>query len=609
MVTLARSSASSAAFVLMIVAVLDASGMPSASRWPASSGGSRSSRPGYMAFSHGSNDAQKTMGIITLALFSAGVIDDDRGPDLGHRRVGDGAVPGDRGRGLADHAHDGPSGRRAGAGPRVRRRDDRRDRPARHRPARACRSRRPTSSPAPSWASARHAAPRACAGVSPGASCSPGSSPSRPPAHRGRRRMVRPRTAIGFGMSPRGATAMSFRLLPKDVQFFDLFTADGENLRGGRHASSTRWSSTTTGSRSASREIQRLEKAGDEIDREITERLEDAFVTPFDREDIHELTRHASTTSSTASRRPPRPSSSTPSSEPTEEARELARILAAQAVELLEALRKLDGLKGLEPHLERGPRARAPGRRPVTGGHRGASSGRPRTPSRSSSGAISTASSRTPSTRPRTPAEVIERMYHKATLTAQRRTSAAGPGAWDRAGRRARASAGRRRPGRGSGLGRLGHRSESERLAGERSGGLASGAERAGPSDATPPVDEFRPAGRGGPRVAQASQQADGRPVPAPGRAPTPEREHGATRREESSDGGAAVPIASPSPNQRPVAVAVTSPTSGPRAGDQRSAWRQDRAGEINVGIPRRPIPGSRAVAGGVRLAFGRRNT
>src|SRR5919107_498558 len=28
----------------------------------------------YMAFSHGSNDAQKTMGIITLALFTAGVI-------------------------------------------------------------------------------------------------------------------------------------------------------------------------------------------------------------------------------------------------------------------------------------------------------------------------------------------------------------------------------------------------------------------------------------------------------------------------------------------------------------------------------------------------------
>ncbi len=30
----------------------------------------------YVAFAHGSNDAQKTMGIITLALFSAGVISD-----------------------------------------------------------------------------------------------------------------------------------------------------------------------------------------------------------------------------------------------------------------------------------------------------------------------------------------------------------------------------------------------------------------------------------------------------------------------------------------------------------------------------------------------------
>jgi PiT family inorganic phosphate transporter len=30
---------------------------------------------GYMAFSHGSNDAQKTMGIMTLALVTAGVID------------------------------------------------------------------------------------------------------------------------------------------------------------------------------------------------------------------------------------------------------------------------------------------------------------------------------------------------------------------------------------------------------------------------------------------------------------------------------------------------------------------------------------------------------
>ena len=39
---------------------------------PAAAG---ASPPAYMAFSHGSNDAQKTMGIMTLALVTAGVID------------------------------------------------------------------------------------------------------------------------------------------------------------------------------------------------------------------------------------------------------------------------------------------------------------------------------------------------------------------------------------------------------------------------------------------------------------------------------------------------------------------------------------------------------
>jgi PiT family inorganic phosphate transporter len=46
------------------------------SRRPASAGFRRAQvfSAGYMAFAHGSNDAQKTMGIITLALFAAGVI-------------------------------------------------------------------------------------------------------------------------------------------------------------------------------------------------------------------------------------------------------------------------------------------------------------------------------------------------------------------------------------------------------------------------------------------------------------------------------------------------------------------------------------------------------
>ena len=144
---------------------------------------------------------------------------------------------------------------------------------------------------------------------------------------------------------------MSFRLLPKDVKFFDLFVADGENL----DAAATRLHQMVSEYTDLDRhveEIQRLEKAGDHIDRQITQRLEDAFVTPFDREDIHDLTvrlddvvdgiQAAAETFVIYA-----------IAKPTDEARELTRILAAQGVELLAALRKLDGLKGLETHLER----------------------------------------------------------------------------------------------------------------------------------------------------------------------------------------------------------------------------------------------------------------
>ena len=78
-----------------------------------------------MAFSHGSNDAQKTMGIMTLALFAAGVIPNADIPIwvIVARRDGDLARDGRRR--LADHPDDGPAGRQARAGPRLRGRDDR----------------------------------------------------------------------------------------------------------------------------------------------------------------------------------------------------------------------------------------------------------------------------------------------------------------------------------------------------------------------------------------------------------------------------------------------------------------------------------------------------
>ena len=143
---------------------------------------------------------------------------------------------------------------------------------------------------------------------------------------------------------------MSFRLLPKDPKFFELFIADGDNLEAAAGALNEmveqydRLDERVAG-------IQALEKAGDEIDREVTRKLEDAFVTPFDREDIHELVARLDDVVDgiqaiaetfviygvTA---------------PTPEARRLAAILDEQGKELAQALRKLDGLKDLERHFE-----------------------------------------------------------------------------------------------------------------------------------------------------------------------------------------------------------------------------------------------------------------
>jgi predicted phosphate transport protein (TIGR00153 family) len=144
---------------------------------------------------------------------------------------------------------------------------------------------------------------------------------------------------------------MSFRLLPKDVRFFDLFIRDGENLEAAAIALHELLDHYDELDRRVE-EIQRLEKAGDEIDREINRRLEDAFITPFDREDIHDLTIQlddvvdgiqsvAETIVIYGVDRP------------TDEARQLARILAEQAESLVSALRKLDGLKDLDADLTR----------------------------------------------------------------------------------------------------------------------------------------------------------------------------------------------------------------------------------------------------------------
>lgn len=144
---------------------------------------------------------------------------------------------------------------------------------------------------------------------------------------------------------------MTFRLIPRDVKFLDLFAAAGQNLAT---AAGKLRDLVTEFDRLDDRiaEIQALEKRGDTIDSEIVARLEESFVAPFDREDIHDLTvqvddvvDYIQAVAESLAIYDVR--------QPTNESRLMAGILATQATELSEALVKLESMKGLSEHLER----------------------------------------------------------------------------------------------------------------------------------------------------------------------------------------------------------------------------------------------------------------
>ena len=83
---------------------------------------------------------------------------------------------------------------------------------------------------------------------------------------------------------------MRFRLIPRDEGFYPMFDAAATNANSAAHllASSIRMLPLTEDVMKA---LAAAEHTGDEINRSVRQRLETALVTPFDREDIHALTK------------------------------------------------------------------------------------------------------------------------------------------------------------------------------------------------------------------------------------------------------------------------------------------------------------------------------
>lgn len=81
---------------------------------------------------------------------------------------------------------------------------------------------------------------------------------------------------------------MAFRLIPKEESFFDLFEQLADILR----RSAALLVEATTHAEAlpeSAKRLERLEHDGDQVTHELMKRLNRTFITPIDREDIHEL--------------------------------------------------------------------------------------------------------------------------------------------------------------------------------------------------------------------------------------------------------------------------------------------------------------------------------
>jgi uncharacterized protein len=79
-----------------------------------------------------------------------------------------------------------------------------------------------------------------------------------------------------------------FRLIPKDTSFFEMFSGMSNNLIAGARAMVDLFSEYRDLEMKV-QEIRRIEHVGDEMTHAILRKLNQTFITPFDREDIHKL--------------------------------------------------------------------------------------------------------------------------------------------------------------------------------------------------------------------------------------------------------------------------------------------------------------------------------
>jgi len=144
------------------------------------------------------------------------------------------------------------------------------------------------------------------------------------------------------------ATRMRLPFIPREEKFFDMFVEDAQNVLAAARTLEEFFRSYDQRERLAS-QLRDLEKRGDGLSHDIGLKLEDTFVTPFDREDIHQLITRLDdildfieeVADTCILYR---------IDAPTPVAQQQAAIVVQQCEELVKALEKLKGFKNVSPH-------------------------------------------------------------------------------------------------------------------------------------------------------------------------------------------------------------------------------------------------------------------
>jgi len=141
-----------------------------------------------------------------------------------------------------------------------------------------------------------------------------------------------------------------FSLMPREKVFFELFSKSAANAHGAARTLAELLEDYTDVPDKVQR-LKDLEHAGDEITHEIFDHLARTFITPLDREDIHELASELDNISDLADSAAHRLVLYRIEA-PTEDARALARVLVKSTASLVEAFRLLGNLKRSEEILQ-----------------------------------------------------------------------------------------------------------------------------------------------------------------------------------------------------------------------------------------------------------------